>query len=309
MPLPAQGKSILQTADPYHIPGYGGYCPQFKYQIGQTFGKTTNRLLQDCNVPSSGRLVLAEIYPSFTETDKLQDMRDHLMKTRTASWGDQKLVQAMVPGYTGFIPKSEHYFGKRYAENCSNAISDFENDQRTYNRKAQELRVIDALQSGKMDPSNVDKLPTLTAHHRTPLRAVAAEAKPYISPNAHHHSMSPYYMDGSNSKKNFMSGYTGFVPRSRGLLGKGYPFITHQALNEFTDGTQLYKLNLHKPVTVERVETYRLDTQPIYPTETGLVPHYTGHIPGEKFRYGRTFGFSTQNALSSTPKQMVTAIA
>ncbi len=30
----------------------------------------------------------------------------------------------------GFIPKSQHYFGKRYAESCINAISDFESSQR-----------------------------------------------------------------------------------------------------------------------------------------------------------------------------------
>lgn len=80
---------------------YGGYCPQFKYQIGQTFGKTTSRLLEDPNVPSSGRLVLTEIYPGVTESDRLQEQRKHLLMTRTQSWGDQKLVNGMVPGYTG----------------------------------------------------------------------------------------------------------------------------------------------------------------------------------------------------------------
>jgi hypothetical protein len=33
----------------------------------------------------------------------------------------------------------------------------------------------------------------------------------------------------------FFLGYTGFVPRSRGQLGMGYPIITQLALNEFTD--------------------------------------------------------------------------
>lgn len=59
----------------------------------------------------------------------------------------------------GFIPKSEHYFGKRYAENCGNAISDFENDQRKHNKELQMLKTLDALQSGKMEPHNVDELP------------------------------------------------------------------------------------------------------------------------------------------------------
>ena len=45
---------------------------------------------------------------------------------RDSSWGDQKYTEKMVPGYTGFIPKAQHYFGKRYAEGCLNSISDFQ---------------------------------------------------------------------------------------------------------------------------------------------------------------------------------------
>ena len=62
MPMPPNGKSILQTADPYHTPGYYGYVPQYKYRIGNTYGKTTHKLFVDDTVPSSGSLVLTDIY-------------------------------------------------------------------------------------------------------------------------------------------------------------------------------------------------------------------------------------------------------
>ena len=62
MPMPPNGKSILQTADPYHTPGYCGYVPQYKYRIGNTYGKTTHKLFVDDTVPSSGSLVLTDIY-------------------------------------------------------------------------------------------------------------------------------------------------------------------------------------------------------------------------------------------------------
>jgi hypothetical protein len=39
---------------------------------------------------------------------------------------------------SGFIPKSQHYFGKRYADNCLNSIADFEQDQ----IKHREIRII-----------------------------------------------------------------------------------------------------------------------------------------------------------------------
>lgn len=81
---------------------YGGFCPQFKYQIGETFGKTTNKILQDSTISSSGRLVLASIGSSKTNEDDT-DPKLKLLKARTNSWGDQKLVEKMVPGYTGTV--------------------------------------------------------------------------------------------------------------------------------------------------------------------------------------------------------------
>ena len=62
MPMPPNGKSILQTPDPYHTPGYCGYVPQYKYRIGNTYGKTTHKLFVDNTVPSSGKLVLTDMY-------------------------------------------------------------------------------------------------------------------------------------------------------------------------------------------------------------------------------------------------------
>lgn len=82
---------------------YCGYCPQFKYQIGETFGQTTSSLLTSSvdNVASSGRPVLAEI-----EAEKRPpkfDNRREVIATRTFSLGDRKLTDQMVPGYTGKV--------------------------------------------------------------------------------------------------------------------------------------------------------------------------------------------------------------
>jgi hypothetical protein len=79
---------------------------------------------------------------------------------------------------------------------------------------------------------------------------------------------------------NIHSGYTGFVPRARGMLGSSYPLITHMALNEFTDETERIKTQSAQPIRIHREDSPKIDTKPIYPTESGLVPHYTGHIPG-----------------------------
>lgn len=52
----------LVTPSPYHIPGYGGYIPQTKYKIGETFSKTTHEILTDKNL-GSGNIVLVKIKP------------------------------------------------------------------------------------------------------------------------------------------------------------------------------------------------------------------------------------------------------
>ncbi|KAK3591457.1 hypothetical protein CHS0354_033458 [Potamilus streckersoni] len=296
MPLPPNGKSILMTPDPYHTPGYGGFCPQFKYKIGETFGKTTSSLLRDENVASSGKLVLADIRPRSVPADHV-DHTEALLRSRTHSWGDQKLVENMIPGYTGFIPKSQNYFGNRYVINCKHSISDFEMDNYRQKEKLEELQITDALQSGKpVNKSRVPNLPPIRSHYLTPLQAITAEAKPYMSPSFVKSAESPFYMSNNNPMKKFMSGYTGFVPRARQRLGMGYPIITHKALNEFTDDTGRLMEILRKPIQIHRDDAVPKDSKLIYPVDIGLVPHYTGHIPHQKFRYGETFGTSTHNA-------------
>jgi len=46
-PMFEKPKSKLFRPDPYYIPGYCGYCPMQKYQLGETYGKTTANILTD----------------------------------------------------------------------------------------------------------------------------------------------------------------------------------------------------------------------------------------------------------------------
>ncbi|XP_071949123.1 ciliary microtubule inner protein 2B-like [Antedon mediterranea] len=266
-------KSILMTPDPYHIPGYRGFCPQFKFQIGKTFGCTTSKLLTSDNLASSGRVILSDIDPGVSGKD--EDAKKELLQTRFASLGNQKLRKRMVPGFTGYIPKGEHYYGSRYAKTCLNATADFENGRLAYRNKVEQLKLTNA---------GIDPLIPQTITFR------------YVSPNEKQHSTSPYYMSNSNPEKCFVSGYTGFVPTARNLIGMGYPIITHEALNLFSGDLEKAKTRMDHPVKLAGLTQERKTFRRIYTLDTGLVPQYTGHIPGQKFRYGTTFGHSTRNA-------------
>ena len=85
-------------------------------------------------------------------------------------------ARALMPSdisLAGFIPRSQHFFGNRYANVCRNSVSDFEFDQRKYEAKRQELRLVEAAQSGRtqgMDPSSLPVcLEVLPSFARIPL--------------------------------------------------------------------------------------------------------------------------------------------
>jgi hypothetical protein len=188
----------------------------------------------------------------------------------------------MVPGYTGYIPKKENYFGQRAAKICRAAAEDFTITMNEIDRKRKEL---------------VPR-PPMTPKHE--------DAKPYVSLNHKQHSVSPYFMAATQDKdKTFVSGYTGFIPRSRSRFAQTYPNLTHEALKEFTKEQQRVKTYENKPlaIPINRTSTKRHDSvQQIY-VDDGLLPRYTGYLPGHKFRFGITFGTSSRHFHHSPNQQ------
>uniref|UniRef100_A0A8C4WPP0 Ciliary microtubule inner protein 2B n=1 Tax=Gopherus evgoodei TaxID=1825980 RepID=A0A8C4WPP0_9SAUR len=138
----------------------------------------------------------------------------------------------------------------------------------------------------------------LTTKCRTPVPAGSAVAASYVSPFAFQPQGSPYSMEDNNPHKCFISGFTGFVPRARFLIGAGYPLTTHRALVEFGQARgRRPEGGKGSPV---------LPPLKSYPTDMGLLPHYAGYVPGYKFQFGHTYGQLTHNALglSTLEKQL-----
>lgn len=273
-------KSKLFTPDPYYIPGYCGYCPMQKYQLGETYGKTTAKILTDGTVAKSDQSVLREKVVQSGEEDaaggsRSQSSNSSLQSLRNSSWGDRKLNSKMIPGYTGYIPKSEHYYGSRYAHVCKTAVNDIikHNETRQMSKQIQQER----------------RLPALIPVRR--------DGEVYISPHQAQHSVSPYFMTSdSEGLKTFISGYTGFIPRARSRFSKGYPVNTRNALIDFTNNQQKIKAVAQQDVQLIRQATKakrNQETKTIYNSK-GLLPHYTGYLPAHKFRYALTYGNSSR---------------
>ncbi|XP_060751335.1 ciliary microtubule inner protein 2B [Tachysurus vachellii] len=270
----------LVTPEPHYIPGYAGYCPQLKYHMGKPYSQLTAHLLTSPEISHSPRLVLSSGLSPSAERDT--GAREEIWRRGTRQC---KTPQRMIPGYTGFIPRIQNYFSKTYAETCREAISEFDSDQKV-----------------RIRPATADKLPAVERAFpdikprklNTPLVAISKEAIPYKSLDYWRPLDSPYSMDDSNPHKYFISGFAGYVPRARYLMGSSFPITTNKALIQF--GKQMKASHSALGLTRERDDNL-VSAPIIYPTHRGLLPRYTGHVPGYKFRYGQTFGQLTSNSL------------
>ncbi|XP_041667579.1 protein FAM166B [Cheilinus undulatus] len=252
--------SLLMTPDPHYIPGFTGYCPQLKYNMGKSYGGLTHQLLSSPEAKPSGRWVLTEGHDPPPESDSA-------------------LTLKMILGYTGFIPKQQNYFASSYSETCRKALTEF------YQERCAKLK------------RRSSDLPAVVSYPRQqfarpglPFTPISDKVFSYKPSKPFAPLGQPYLMDDDDPNKCFMSGFTGHVPKSRFLVGKGYPVTTNQALIQF--GAQQ-----RSGCTSQRQDG---STTTIYPSDRGVIPSFTGHIPGYRFMYGQSFGQLSQNALEKS---------
>ncbi|CAM4568701.1 unnamed protein product [Caretta caretta] len=280
---PKLGRS-LASPDPHHGAGSAGYCPP-----NESCGQLISPLPTSPEVAGSSQLMLQPAPWPCHGAQPVQQAGE-LLGTRPACWGAgaQPLGCCVIPGYTGFIPRAQNLFAKTYSEICKEARSDFARQQLRAAGQEQELQ-----KAGRLPQGTKGKL--LTAKYRTPGLAAA----PYGLPFAFQPQGSPYSMEDNNPHKCFISGFTGFVPRARFLIGAGYPLTTHRALVEFGQ-------NRGSRPEAGKGSTVLPPLLKSYPTDMGLLPHYAGYVPGYKFQFGHTYGQLTHNALglSTLEKQM-----
>ncbi|XP_034402755.1 protein FAM166B isoform X2 [Cyclopterus lumpus] len=252
--------------------------------MGKSYGQLTTELLTSPDVQRSNMLVLQTGHIPSTESDVGLTLRSI----------PECNLKKMIPGYTGFIPKRQKYFACSYSETCRKALSEFYQDGRVkIQRQSTDLPAVVKYNSQQFERPR----PPLTAISNKgitcrPLKSFTPTGKPYL-------------MDDDNPHKYFISGFTGHVPKSRFLIGKGFPVTTNQALIQF--GKQQRTEPTSQGIPGRRDST--ITPMPsIYPSNSGVVPSFTGHIPGYQFMYGQTFGQLSKNALEKSGiKRMVQA--
>ena len=75
----------------------------------------------------------------------------------------------------------------------------------------------------------------------------------------------------------------------------GYPDITKKALCKFSTESAESKALEKAPIVIRRPQKKLIDTKPIYIPDSGMVPHYTGHVPGNFYSSLTHFNFLVHN--------------
>lgn len=287
-----QPHTNLFRKEPHYIPGYTGYVPQMPFKYGQVYGSVTNKLLTDPTVQQSKSKILTQTtqHVSSLQNDTKEQI---IAKKRLVGSGQSKrLTNNMIPGYTGYIPKNENYFGKRYAYQNHKAIYDLENEHN--NKEIQQNKINKII-------NNTPGIPLQkTQPDMSPYKDKNQPIRPSTGPN------SPYFLEKNHQEKQFITGYTGYIPKSRFLYSQVYKEQTRKALNNFTCEQDHLKIENKQPIqrTIEICtnkndfpgnlnKTSANESNHIY-RQQGILPKYTGHLPGHKYRYGVSFANSAR---------------
>ncbi|XP_077398908.1 ciliary microtubule inner protein 2B [Vanacampus margaritifer] len=247
--------TVLLERQPQNIPGNSGYRPELELKIGKSY----SQLMAELRSPAL-----------------------HSSPDGTLRIIPERHAGRIMPGYTGFIPKRQNYIACSYAETCQRAFSDFY--RKTYANIQQASRDPSLTVNSSQRHSQVQR-PTVT------LTAVSDQVVSYEPLKSFTPIAKPYLLDDGHPYKYYMSGFTGHVPKSRFVIGKGYPIATNEALVQF--GRQKGGGDCTLPSICA-----------IYPScHRGVVPSFAGHIPGYKFMYGHTFGRLSQKALEKSAKR------
>ncbi|XP_077202764.1 ciliary microtubule inner protein 2B isoform X1 [Paroedura picta] len=274
-----------QTLEPHYLLGHGGHCPRSKPAHGKL---SPSQVLTGLEGARPGQRRLPQ--PTWGRPARLD------LPAEAA--GEGLFSCCTIPGYTGFVPRAQNHFAKTHSQICREAGQEF---ARLQGRAAAGSLPC----QGPLSPQDVQ--PVFEPFHakETPQPAASPPQAPscdFQSPGA------PAAVEDGAPQKYFVPGFTGFVPRARYLIGASYPTLTNQAWAEFRQmhWRQQQKNSLqHGAHRTHQGQAFP-PLAKTYPTDKGLLPHYQGYVPGYKFRFGRTYGHLTYDALGRSKPEKLT---
>ncbi|XP_014291478.1 CIMIP2 protein CG18335 [Halyomorpha halys] len=290
------------TPEPHYIPGYTGYCPQYIYRCGETYGSLSHKILLDPTIHKSYQLVLSNRTLTDFQVVRKDENNPNVVELRNYN-NNSIFRHPITPGYSGSLPRSKSALGKTFTVGAEEGLMEFE--IQTINKK----KALNAVYS-QVSANNGDYNPTVDekaqnlARYKLPLLEARPEYNNILrntmvteSPEPIDKGVSPYFKSVTSPDKKFKSGFTGHVPFGYSKYGQGYAPLSNSGLCDFTNYYHTRKSNEWTPVNIIQSEPpLVVSSNEIYHKHIGMVPNYTGHVPGNIFRSGRTFGADSRDA-------------
>ncbi|XP_012270479.1 UPF0605 protein CG18335 [Orussus abietinus] len=295
---------LIATAQPHLLPGYAGFCPQYKFRCGETYGSLTHKLLLDPTINHAETLILSNRATDDYEVTRPPKDDVEFVNARTKRT-DATFLHPMVPGYEGFMPRLNAKYGQRYSVLATEGLAEFEREYLKNKAALNELNKVISVQSGHGKPRNLKDRLLLESKFKLPMLTVRPDCVGVMRnlpvdeqcERPRDHAPSPYFMENTNPNKFFISGYAGHIPYGYAHFGTTNVPMTNSSLCEFTTNYRTRQSTEWAPVSISRPDPPLL-IQPaeIYHKHVGLLPNYLGHVPGSVFRFGKTFGADTKDA-------------
>nr|XP_030142318.3 protein FAM166A isoform X2 [Taeniopygia guttata] len=276
----SKGNNIFPP-NPYYIPGYGGYVPQFTFKFGDTYGRTTHDLLTDPNIRKSPRSLLAPL----DNKEKLLEFHYHTEHPGYVTHQpilcppevplcpqpllEEPLVAQMEPGHwlppeplpgLALHPEAQEMEGEVAKPPLARALGVGTGRCQCHCGGSTTLET-----GGVALPGGV-----ATADYPLPVLPV---------PNA--------------IRQKVILGYTGYIPCSMDNVGMTYLLSVKKAMQEF-DRRQLLERNPPYTLGTRFPLTHWPDTK-IY-SRAGLIPNYAGFVPHLQDISGLTYGDGTRES-------------
>ncbi|XP_010569445.1 PREDICTED: protein FAM166A [Haliaeetus leucocephalus] len=275
--MAAPKENNLFPPNPYYIPGYEGFVPQYKYQFGETFGKTTYRLLTDPGVGKSPRSLLAPLY-------KQKFVEDFS--------GTKHGVQGYLPGRLGYFPYEK-----------AGATTSF--PEPALGPKPPSLGP--GLAEEELMMIHMDPVPQHHPGEYVPRTRLPRMTLPGVAEtvDVEQDNRLPKLDVPNAIQQKVIPGYAGFIPRLTWINGVNYIQGVKEAMNEF-DQHQFLQRNPACSFGKRFPQTYWPNNR-IY-TSAGLIPSYMGFVPGLRHTYSLTFGNSTRKAYEKEQRRQACAL-
>ncbi|CAH8472163.1 unnamed protein product [Schistosoma turkestanicum] len=290
-PSLSQRQKFSNLEEGGHVPGYMGFCPQFKYRYGHSFGKETADIAKDLPYHFGPRdQHHANLYPIYNANDKFDYLRssfqenDDHVKLLPKPTGDNKYMERMMSGYSGDVPHMQFKFGHTYQSLADECVDQLVREYKYAELKQKQLNESANL-STNLYPISKDPL----VKNRLNLWADDMSLK-------------------KSSTELPITGYKGFIPRMETTetgLAKRFHNAAQDSLETFRSELKNHFDYLNTPVTridtssqtstISPLKSYHNDYSGRIFRREGMIPDYEGHVHGYQYHVGKNFSDTTRD--------------